>query len=406
MGRWTWTRHRIGPIGLDIGHDSIKMLQLSDDGHGLSVHRLQKRRFPGSADEEAQRRDLILTIRRMLEEGDFHGTEAALCLANDHLKVTSIRLAESDVATTTAQLYKEAALRFGLDPGRDPIQYIPAGEVRQGDQTRQEVILFAAERSTTEESLALLDEARLTAVGLEPVPCALMRGSQRTSREDGQRAGTVVLVDVGRRFTTVVFSRAGQICFAKVIEAGMEGFGRAIADKLGAELSEAETLRANWEAAEAESRGAGQIPTLDGELEGDGSGYPSPGPRKPLDPSVHRTVTDCMHSVADALAREVSLCARYYTVTFRGHRIERILVSGGGGYEPLLLAGIQARVGSEVEPARPLRGLGDSSGRQDDPTRGGGCEWALALGLAFKGWPASSLPGPSEGRKRPVAQAV
>jgi type IV pilus assembly protein PilM len=406
MGQWTWTKRQIGPIGLDIGHDSIKMLQLSADGRGLSVHRLQKRRFPASGDEETQRHDLILTIRRMLEEGDFHGTEAALCLANDKLKVTSIRLVESDVATTTAQLYKEAALRFGLDPGRDPIQYIPAGMVHQGDQIRHEVILFAADRAATEESLALLDAARLTAVGLEPVPCALARGYERTSRRDEDRTGTLVFVDVGSHHTTVVFSRGGEICFVKLIQAGMECFDQAIAEKLGVAPAEAVTLRSTWQAEEAESRGTAQIPSLDGELEADGPTYFLSRARKPLDPSVHRTLTDCMRSVADAMAREVSLCARYYTVTFRGHRIERVLVSGGGGYEPLLLAGIQAQVGSDVEPARPLRGMGGCADRANDPSRGGGLEWALALGLAFKGWSACSLPEPSENRRRSLVPAV
>ena len=172
MGLWTWKRRTIGPIGLDIGHDSVKMLQLSSDGQTLSVHRLIRRRLPASCeDEQIQRQGLILTIRRMLEEGDFHGLQAAVCLANDKLKVTSIRLPESDVTQTTAQLYKEAALRFGLDPGQDPIQYIPAGTVRQGDQIRQEVILLATGRQAIEEDLAVLDQVGLTAVGLEPMPC-------------------------------------------------------------------------------------------------------------------------------------------------------------------------------------------------------------------------------------------
>ena len=44
---------------------------------------------------------------------------------------------------------------------------------------------------------------------------------------------THVLLDVGRRFTTVVFSQGGEIAFVKVIPLGMERFDTAIAAKLG-----------------------------------------------------------------------------------------------------------------------------------------------------------------------------
>jgi type IV pilus assembly protein PilM len=395
MGLWTWKRRAIGPIGLDIGHDSVKMLQVRSDGRTLSVHRLMKRRLPVSGeDEQIRRQGLILTIRQMLEEGDFHGLQAAVCLANDKLKITSIRLSESDVPQTTALLYKEAALRFGLDPGQDPLQYIPAGTVRQGNQIRHEMILFATSRQATEEGLAVLDQVGLTAVGLEPVPCALARGLDRTLRRDENTSGTFIFLDVGRRFTTVVFSRDGEIVFVKVVPLGMERFDREIAAKLGVEPSEAETLRKTWNAKEAESLIDQALPTDRG-----------PDSRlleasKSLDPSVHRTLTDILRGVAEELAREVSLCVRYYTVTFRGHRIERLLVSGGGAQEPFLLAAIKAHAGVEVEQAGPLRGMSGSFDVGDDPSLEGGSEWAVALGLALKGGQAVSGPVSARGLRR------
>jgi type IV pilus assembly protein PilM len=395
MHQWTWTRRQFGPIGLDIGHGSIKMLQLASDGDRLSVHRLLKRRSPQSDDPETQRRDLILTIGKMLEEGDFHGSEAALCLANDRLKVTSVRLSESDVTQTTAQLYKEAALRFGLDPGKDPIQYLSAGTVHQGDQIRQEVILFGAERAATEADLALLDAVGLTAVGLEPVSCALARGHERTLHHEDDQARTFLFVDVGSRFTTVVISRAGQVSFVKVIGTGAERFDQEIAAKLGVKPTETEAWRRAWRAEEAENQCVGQVPPTG---PGDPS-FSSSGHRKPLDPSVHRTLTDAIRSAADALAKEVALCARYHTVTFRGQQIERVLASGGGAYEPALLAAIQAQV-AEVEAVTPLRGLQDACGSvEDDEAAEGGHEWAVAFGLAFKGWSAQSEPSLSQNHR-------
>ena len=379
MAHWTWKRRHIGPIGVDIGQDSIKMLQLIDDEKRLSVHRRQKRRISGLVDEQIQSGDRIMTMRQMLEEGDFHGTEAALCLANDKLKITSVRVSESDVTKTAAQIFKEAAFRFGLDPGRDSIQYLPAGTVRQGEQTKYEVILFAADRQAAEDGLVLLDQAGLTAVGLEPAPCALFRGFERTLRRDEERNGTSILLDVGRRFTTVVFGRSGEIGLAKVLPVGTGRFDEEIATRLGTSLQEAETVRRTLHASE-------------GCVEQDDPSYASSVGRKPPDLSVCRTLTDAIRCVADELAREVSLCARYYTVTFRGHRIERTLVSGGGAYEPLLLAAIKAQLGVDVEGARPLQGICQGTGSSDDSSGELGCEWAVAFGLALRGWPAGQGP--------------
>ena len=405
MRYWNLRRRHIGPIGLDIGHDSIKMLQLSGDGQRLSVHRMQKRRRPASNDELNERQDLILTIRQMLEEGDFQGRRAALCVSNDKLKVTSVRLSEPDVMKTAAHVYKEAAFRFGLDPGRDSIQYIPAGTVRQGDQIRQEVILFATDRQATEDGLAVLDALGLTAVGLEPVPCALARGFDRTLRRDEDRSETLIFLDVGSRFTTVVFSRRGEICFVKVVPVGMERFDQAIAAQLGVDPIEAETVRRNWHMEEAEDSIAGQSETSDAGLKGDDPLCPSSHQRKPLDVSVCHMLTDAVRGVADGLVREVSLCARYYAVTFRGHRIERLIASGGGAYEPILLAMLRTQIGVDVDRAKPFCDIGGCPGVWEDTSQEEACEWAVALGLSLKGWPVCQGPLSSQIPRRYLVPA-
>ena len=101
----------------------------------------------------------------------------------------------------------------------------------------------------------------------------------------------------------------------------------------------------------------------------------------------------------------MSLCVRYYTVTFRGHGIERVIVCGGGAYEPLLLATIKAQVGVEVETARPFRGMGGRADGRDNPFERAGCEWAVALGLALKGWPAIVGPASTGNSSRSLVPA-
>jgi type IV pilus assembly protein PilM len=222
---------------------------------------------------------------------------------------------------------------------------------------------------------------------------------------DEDTSKTLILLDVGHRFTTVVFSRDGEIAFVKVVPFGMERFDREIAAKLGVKPEEAETLRKAWYAVEADGV-VGQTLPIDGGPDGSGLSDSSSGHPKSLDPSVHRMLTDTLRGVAEALAREVSLCVRYYTVTFRGHQIERLLVSGGGAYEPFLLATIKAQVGVDVERARPLRGMDGHPDAGDDPSLDGGSEWAVALGLALKEWWATPCPEPAQTPGRSLVPVV
>ena len=88
-----------------------------------------------------------------------------------------------------------------------------------------------------------------------------------------------------------------------------------------------------------------------------------------------------MNSIAEQLINEISLCLRYYTVTFRGQRVGSALVSGVGADTPLLMESFRRLLPLEVGVAQSFRGL-KSLGRisQDRPA-----EWTIAIGLALKG---------------------
>jgi type IV pilus assembly protein PilM len=98
---------------------------------------------------------------------------------------------------------------------------------------------------------------------------------------------------------------------------------------------------------------------------------------------------DAISKIAEELAHEISLCLRYYTVTFRGKRIERAILTGGGGYEKILLDVMQRQLTVSVEVAQPLRGFDMSNERANlnfyGDRRGLLCEWAVAVGLSLKG---------------------
>ena len=193
-------------------------------------------------------------------------------------------------------------------------------------------------------------------------------------RRQEDRERTIVLIDVGQDSTTVVFARTGEICFVKQMVFGTSRFDADIASKLEVSVQEAQSLR---------------LKQRNNEI---------------ADPVVRNLIVDSVHNAAEQLAAEVALCLRYYSVTFRGKRVERAIVAGGGAYEPILLEVIHAHLAIDIEVAEPLRGCNLSSLRNADAL-GVSADLALAVGLGLKGWrPSASPVVGSESRDEPVLE--
>ncbi len=380
MLSWALKSRGLLPIGLDIGHNSIKMIQLLVNGEQLSVIAAQKTRIDhGINDEQEKYMFIVSAIKQMLAEGRFHGTNVVSSLPNDGLEITSLRLAEDQSDGIEQALRKEVVQRFGLDPDQDAMQYMIAGNVHQGDEIKNELILFAAANETIKSHIELLEQAGLKPVSIDTIPCALFRSFERSLRRQEDRERTVVFVDVGNQFTTVVFGRRGEISFVKQIPVGGEKFNEEIAAKLGVDISEAEMLR---EALQMEKSFSTPNHDL---LE-----QPDDGNEQKLEATTRQAIVDAASEVAEELTREISLCLRYYTVTFRGKRVGQAFFTGGGAYEYILLDVLKRQLAVEIEVAQPLKGFDMSREREnlnfDSDRRGLLCEWAVAVGLSLKGW--------------------
>jgi len=364
---WMRKNERVLPIGLDIGHSAVKMVQLAlvDDG----VRILAADRAPLSQEDMADdmRRDLVVkTIRQMLTRSNFRGRNVISVLPADKLRITSLRLAEAEMHQAEKMLRKEAAHRFGLNPRTDAIKHVLAGSVRQGDELKNEYILFATDDETIKDHIALLEEAGLKPRGIDAGPCALFRNFDRMMRRQEDRERTIIFIDIGHRFTTVVFGRAGEICFVKQMAFGAARFAEDIAAKLEISSGDAMALREKMQSGEGES----------------------------VDAATRRTVVDTLHNTAEQLAAEISLCLRYYTVTFRGKRVDRAVMAGGGAHEVTLPDVMKHHLAIETEVAEPLRGFDPVRNEANGESHILSADYALAVGLSLKGATTSAAASP------------
>ncbi|MHC4132604.1 MAG: pilus assembly protein PilM [Planctomycetota bacterium] len=376
MISWGFKTRNIRPIGLDIGHSCIRMIQLSVQDGNFKVSAADSVRVHSDIkDDPEKKRDFLLsTLKEMLSKGKFYGRDVVSCLPNDKLKVTSFRVSEIKDDEIKEALNKEAEQRFGFDPDNDTIEHMVAGAVQQGDMVKNELIMFAVEQEAIKNHIQVLEEAGLSPISIDMTPCALFRCYSRLLRRQEDKEETIVFVDVGSRFTTVVFGRGKEISFIKQIPIGGDRFNREIASKLGVNVDEAEILRQKLQLKKGKKEKLVVFKDHRGSTKGDD-----------LDASTRQVVVDAIGSVAEELAKEISLCFIYYSVTFRGKRVSRAIFSGGEAYESILLNILKRQLSVEVEVAQPLRGFEIADNEFDGAKQGLFCEWAVVTGIGLKG---------------------
>lgn len=361
-----------GPIGLDIGTNSVKMLQFTRSNGNIRLAAADKVhcKFDMSEETEKAKEFIVNSINEMLRRSSFTGTKVVSCIPNDSIKIKSLRLDSSDPNKIEDHLHQELAERFKIDPERDEIRYIIAGKVYQGSGLKNEVIFFATDRKTIENHISIIEESGLDPVAIDPVPCAILRSFQRSMRRQADQDVVRSFVDVGNHYTTVIIGSCNQIYLIKQIPSGGRKLNESVSAKLGIGIEEAMLLRSKIQHGNTET----------------------------LNNATIQAVADAMNHGVEELAREISLCYKYCAVTFRGDQPRDVILTGGEAYEKAFVNLLESYLNITVETARPFQGVDLSNTSftmvDDSPF----CEWAVAAGLGLKNWNMSNYIGANNER--------
>jgi type IV pilus assembly protein PilM len=347
---------------LDLGHDSIKMMQLEASENSLSVVAAAKQSLP----EEARRQpELSLAVamdlvRQMLRGHSFSGRSIITSLPREMVHAKNLRLPMMPPAEVESAVEFEAKNIFPFDTDDAVIRHLPAGEVRQGNDSKLEVIALAARKQEIDTFVEQLHRAGCIVESLDFEPNAVYRGVERFVRRREDENEVNVLVDIGTNRTQVIIGKGRDISFFKTIDIGSIKLQDDVSRKLSITFDEARALRRRL-------------------IESTAEVVDSPAAGDPVRQAVH----DAIRSTAEELAREISLCLRYYSVTFRGQRPGKIRLLGGEGGDPLLLSILAGALPIPVQAGRPLLSVNTDHMKPAD-RRGTMSEWAVAFGLGLK----------------------
>ena len=363
-------RNKFWPIGLDIGADSVKMLQLQRAGGELVVCACGRRKLPAEVRTDPSRRYelTVSAVKGLLRERGFRGRRVTTALSSRQLGIKNVRMPHLSPSELAEAIRWEAGERFGFEIAPDRVKYLLAGEIRQGGETQDEIIMLAVSEKIIETHLSMLEEIGLRIEHIEPEPIALFRVFDRFLRRRGDRDSVSVVLDIGASSTRIVVARGRRIVFIKSIEIGGARLTGAVARQLNLSLEEAEELRAMMVKQDSE----------------EGESTPEAREGAGVSQSVCWTIHDALRGEIEELSREIALCLRYCSVTFRGLRPREIVVTGGQAYDRSAMKLLGEQLGVECVTPNPLRGVNVSKVTFSGNRRGALSEWALCAGLAMR----------------------
>lgn len=348
MVAW-WSPRRRGPIGVDIGSRSVKLLQL--DAARSRICDAVRWDLPADPSLDPRRQDELVAeaIRRARDEHDFRGRDAVFCLGAGSLFVQNMRVAPAVGEELTKIVHFEAAGRLPFGSEGAEIRYLEAGDVKQGEIIRREVILMVSYRPSLDRLLAVAEQAGLRITAIDAGPAAMLRCYGRQLRRESESQRRMMFIGVGAASTMVIVARGGDPMFIKYIDIGGRHFDEAVAGHLKLAPGDAAALR----------RHDADRPTPD------------------RDPEIARGVDDALRPVWEKLSQQLALCLRYYSVTFRGQPLDEAVLGGGEATERLA-EWLSTRLDLPCSVGSPLRPF------RDGHPAGRATQWDVAAGLAMR----------------------
>jgi len=233
---FSFLKSRAYSIGVDIGHDSLKLAQLANNGEGICLiagrtERRPESVKPGSA---AWQRWVVDAIREATANHGFRGRNVIAAIpANDvfidHVKVAGLsekfEIRDSKCEIPLKVILSKVKQKLPFESDDAMIKYLPTED--------DNVLVMATERKIIDRHLAIYEKAGLSieSIGAWPVALATCY-TGLFGRRTTDVAAIVMLLDVEPNYTNLAICRHRNPLFACSIPIGLR---QLIPDRVGDE---------------------------------------------------------------------------------------------------------------------------------------------------------------------------
>ncbi len=292
-------------VGLDLGHHTIKAVQLEKTPSGWKLIKFGQTPTPKETIKDGVVIDppvLGLVIKDLLKSNHIGATAASIGVSGSTMVVRPVRMPKMSEAALRKSIRFEAS-RYVPNSVED--SYIDFEIVGEAENNQMDVLIAAAPKDLVDGRLQACEHAGLEVENVEVASFALMRAAYEAGAHPDWASKTVALVDIGATITNLVLITEGTLAMVRTIPQG------------GIHLTETlmKQFKISYEDAEA---GKAQLNLLD-LIKQD-----APAENRPL-----RTIQPQL----DEMLREIRRSINYWQTQQTGlgtKQIDLILLTGGG----------------------------------------------------------------------------
>lgn len=336
-------------VAIDIGSNSIKMVQLSQSGGQYSLVQWAKEELAAETIVDGaimNTGEIIDVIKRVTQSASTKNVVVSVSGNAVIIKRITLQSMSMDELEEQIKWEAEQYIPFDINDVNIDVHIL---EGAHPDPSQMDVLLVAARRDLINENLSLLQQAGLSPAVVD-VDAFALANMFKVNYPELNDMGTVALVNVGHSSVNIHVLRDGISVFTRDLTSGGGAFTEELQRALTISYDEAEQLKIG-------------------------------GDENPMTMEVEQV----LYTALDSLSNEIRSTLDFYMSTSTDGVIDKVLLSGGSSRTPRFADMIYQQTRIPVEEADPFRSiLIDGPDVTNDVLEEMAPQFAIAVGLATR----------------------
>jgi type IV pilus assembly protein PilM len=336
-------------VAIDIGSNSIKMVQLANNNGQYSLVRWAKENLAAETIVDGSimnTGEVIDVIKKLTQSSSTKNVVVSVSGNAVIIKRITLQAMSMDELEEQIKWEAEQYIPFDINDVNIDVHIL---EGAHPDPSQMDVLLVAARRDLINENLSLLQQSGLTPAIVD-VDAFALANMFKVNYPDLNEMGTVALVNVGHNSVNVHVLKDGISVFTRDLTSGGGAFTEELQRALTISYEEAEKLKV----------GDDENP-------------------------ITLEVEQILSTAADTLAGEIRSTLEFYLSTSTDGLIDRILLSGGAARTPRFSNTLYQQTKIPVEEADPFRNvLIDGPDITVDVLEDMASQFGIAVGLGMR----------------------
>ncbi len=315
-------------IGLDIGSNSLKAVQLDRKGGIYTLRTFGYHPTPSGAifsDSDVDQKELSRCIKELYNEGKFNTRFVVAAFPESLIftRVIEVPAVNERELTGAIEWQAEQYIPMPLTEIQlswmilDKEAFMKAQKSQEEKKDKIKVLLVASPNSLIQKYVKILNQAGLQPVALETETVAISRSL--ATPKDG-KIPTTLIISIGASTTDLAVIENSVIQFTRSIGTGGTALARAISQELGFDMNQAEEYKKAYG-------------MLEDQLEG--------------------KIMKVIRPVIDVIVSEVERAIMYFQTHNPTSTVKRVVLTGGSAQLPGLVLFLVNTLGLEVQIGNP-----------------------------------------------------